>query len=285
MKISVENFADKFKEAKMTKKGNSTKIMAALALTFAMGGLSNTVEASNNFEVSNGFEPQVEQSVESPEILKLKEEKQEFNASYLEKDQENIINVGYFIGEKLGLETSDLSSVIDITENNYYNYINVKNISQNDFDITDYAETIKAEHNIEEAPNFLLSSVDSPYTDFEDLSPEMRNSVSAKAFKLIGEDGDLPSSAEEAYDFVKDVGMKNMRWNGGVWNGEDVTFEQNAVKSFMKDLSTKGITAEDINELPNYLYENPENSIDSSNSFNQKNMNENKSSPNKLKFI
>lgn len=285
MKISVENFVDKFNEAKMTKKGNSAKIMSALALTFAMGGLSNTVEASNNFEVSNGFETQVEQSVESPEILKLKKEKQEFNASYLEKDQENIINVGYFIGEKLGLETSNLSSVIDITENNYYNYINIKEISQNDFDITDYAETIKSEYSVDEAPNFLLSSIDSPYTDFEDLSPEMRNSISAKAFKLIGEDGDLPSSSEEAYEFVKDVGMKNMRWNGGVWNGDDVTFEPNAVKSFMKDLSTKGITEEDINELPNYLYENPENKIENSNNFNQKNMNENKLSPNKLKFI
>lgn len=260
--IENKEMLNKFGGSEMSFKGEGRKLMGVMAMVMAINAVpAPTVQAA---------EMPLQQD---NEIAQLQEFADNFNLTFTEANQKEMINAGYFIGDKLGKDNSDLEKVIDNTYTAYQGYLDKANISQRDLGVVDYAKAINIKYNVEDAPNYLLGSVDSPYPEMKDLSAEALNTIVAKAESLTQNLDEKPyHSIEEAYEFMQESYNTKIRYNGGadVYNEkgewEDLSMDKTDVMKGFVDFASKGVTEEMKWELPNYLtsYDNekPVQSID-----------------------
>ncbi len=247
--IDSNEVLGKMSGATMIPKGSGKKLMGVMAMVMAI----------------NAFPAPTVQAAEMPinptnEIVQLQEFKEDFNLTFTEGNQKELINAGYFIGDKLDMGSSNLESVVNNVKDSHQNFLNKNEISKRDFSLVDYAKEVNNKYGVEDAPNFLLSTIDSPYPNMDELTPLALNTITAKAEYMTQKLDKKPyKSVEEAYEFMQQSYNTKIRYNGGAdvydekgeW--EDISMDQaDVMKGFVK-FASSGVTEEMKDNLPNYL--------------------------------
>lgn len=235
--------------ASMSPVGKGKKLMGVMAMVMAI----------------NAFPAPTVQAAEMPlqqnnEIVQLQEFKENFNLTHTEANQKEIINAGYFVSNHVGREASDLKTVVSNLDDAYHSFLEQTETKQRDLNLVNFAKKVNVQYGVEDAPNFLLSSVESPYPTMDELSPLALNTIMAKAESLTGDTMYKPyNSVETAYEYMQEIYNSKVRFNGGadVYNEngewEDLSMDKADVMKGFVDFSSKGVTEEMKDELPNYL--------------------------------
>lgn len=257
MEVLIDQIKEKFKNATAIKKGNSAKMLLALTAIMSVNMMAAPYAEANTQQYNN---------TDKEYVQVIQQESDNFNKMYTLSEQKEMVTAGYFIGEEMDLPNSSLKDVINNVDHFYIKYINDNKLSERQIDVAEYAGAVNKSYNFkyDDVPNFLVSSIKSEIPSYDELPADIANKFVAKAEKLYSTIDDKPyHSAEEAYDNLQHLFYSKVRNDGGVWTGEDMSFEHDDVNKAFQDFGTKGISADDVYELPNYLIKHETSSIKS----------------------
>lgn len=265
VELDKESFLDKLKDGVSSMKAkvvgnNAKKVTAALAGIILANGLVMNSAMANEFE-SNGYNNQQSyEQVVDQDIQDLRNFLNDFNSTFTQKQQDDMLLAGFYISERTGEESNSVKDSVDIVDNHYTSFINKKGLSPRSFPISEYAKVLSKQAESEGFSKDSLSmaatrGVDSFFPEYTEVSPLLANKVVAKMLK------DFPekdfSSAEEIFDEYMGNMAKKIYSDGIIYNEKtgELSLDEKAVLSNLSN-SLKNVKEEDLFEVPK-AFEHP----------------------------
>lgn len=207
----------------------------------------------------NPFANEDDPSNVSVEVVNIQETLEEFNASYTSSEQEAVLVSGYYLNMLEGEESTSLNDILNANQESHADYINSSNQSYREYSVVDYAKDMKIKANesgvtVDDIPNYIVSGVNSVYMDYSDMTPMEANTAVAKAESIYGDEIEKPyNTAEGAVETLNSIYSSKIRNDGGIWTGDDVSFDNNFIKKEVNDFLKSGVTQDDVENLPRFL--------------------------------